>query len=99
MVGGAGPSSRWAYARCPAEYDQARAECDKAMELFSSLPDRESLTIERAAQIEYRQGSELARKWLLRIHRVLASAAIAERRNWQEMKPGSMEAGRPTSTA
>jgi hypothetical protein len=78
-----------------AEHDRATAECDEAMELFSGLPDDETLTTTKAANIKYRQGSELACKWLFNIHRAdsrvdraLLSAAVAEHPNWQETKSG-----------
>src|SRR5262249_13568974 len=77
-----------------AELDRIKAENEEVKELFSGLPDRESLTIMQACNIKYRQGSKLARKWLLDLHRAnarignaLQSAAVAAHPDWEETKP------------
>jgi hypothetical protein len=78
-----------------AELHRYEAERNEVMELFSGLPNRESLTILKACNIKYRQGSELACKWLLRLHSAdyllhgaLQSAAVAAHPNWRETRKG-----------
>jgi hypothetical protein len=78
-----------------AEYDQHKVRHKEAMEMFSGLPDREKLTTIQACNIKYRQGSELARKWLLelyganhRLSEALNSAAVAAHPNWKKTKKG-----------
>jgi hypothetical protein len=59
------------------------------------LPNPESLTILQACNIKYRQGSELAHRWLLKLNSAdyllayaLQSAAVAAHPNWRKTKEG-----------